>query len=176
MLTIPPANSAEIEKARAEWKFTSIFALRSIKLLISYDMVPETDTMPEVLLGLLAFTQLDDTWNSKPAYGISMDALNSQSQEVLTEAFTVNYVLRRFLRRLFATSTPPTITSQGRKAPNENLGNRIAEAASIPDAISKPWKFRDIHSVTVFKWVVNRADVRLEPSSMIGILTPNRRI
>lgn len=176
MLTVPPANSAEIEKARAEWRFTSIFALRSIKLLISYDMVPETDTMSEVLLGLLAFTQLGDTWNSKPAYRISMDALNCQPQEVFTEAFTVNYVLKRFLRPLFATSTPPAITPQGRKAPNENLGNRIAEASSIPDPISKPWKFRDIHSVTVFRWVVNRADVRSVPLSIVGILTPTRRI
>ncbi|KFY17568.1 hypothetical protein V492_00549 [Pseudogymnoascus sp. VKM F-4246] len=150
-------NSAETEVARAEWRFTSIFALKSIKLLKSYDLILETNTMSEVLLGLLAFTQLGDTWNSKTAYEISMDTLNYQPQEALTETFIVDYVLKRFLRPLFATSTPKTITSQGRKAPNENLGNRITEVASA-DGISKPWKSKYIYSVTVFKWVVTRAD------------------
>ncbi|KFY88970.1 hypothetical protein V500_06019 [Pseudogymnoascus sp. VKM F-4518 (FW-2643)] len=151
-------NSAEIEEARAEWRFTSIFALNSVKLLISYGLISEANTMSEVLLSLLAFTQLGDTWNSKQAYEISMDALDHQSQEVLTGAFIVDYVLKGFIRPLFAKSTPRTITSQGRKAPDENLGNRITEMASSPDAISKPWKCRDIHTVTVFKWVVTRAD------------------
>ena len=116
--------------------------------------------MSEVLLSLLAFTQLGDTWNSKQAYEISMDDLDHQSQEVLTGAFIVDYVLKGFIRPLFAKSTPRTITSQGRKAPDETLGNRITEMASSPDTISKPWKCRDIHTVTVFKWVVTRADVR----------------
>ncbi|ELR09170.1 hypothetical protein VC83_05582 [Pseudogymnoascus destructans] len=152
------ANSAEIEKAREEWKFTSIFALKSIDLLISYGFISEASTMSEVLLSLLAFTQLGDTWNSKPAYDISKGALDHQSQEVHTGAFIVDYVLKGFIRPLFAKSTPQTITSQGRKAPNENLGNRITEVPSSPDAIWKPWKCRDIHAVTVFKWVVTTAD------------------
>lgn len=160
LLTISSANSAEIEEVRAEWIFTSIFALNSIKLLISYGLISEANTMSDVLLSLLAFTQLGDTWNSKQAYEISMDALDHQSQEVLTGAFIVDYVLKGFIRPLFAKSTPRTITSQGRKAADENLGNRITEMASSPDAISKPWKCRDIHTVTVFKWVVTRADVR----------------
>ncbi|OBT61657.1 hypothetical protein VE03_08418 [Pseudogymnoascus sp. 23342-1-I1] len=152
------ANPAKIGKARAEWRFTSIFALKSIKKLVSYGLISEANTLSEVLLSLLAFTQLGDTWNSKPAYEISMDALDHQPREVLTGAFTVDYVLKGFIRPLFAKSTPRTVTSQGRKAPNENLGNRITELASSPDAISKPWKCRDIHAVTVFKWVVTRAD------------------
>lgn len=160
LLTVSAADSADLEKDKAEWRFTSIFALNSLSLLISYDLIPETRTMSEVLLGLLAFTQLGDSWNSKAAYDISMDTLNGRPQEVLTEAFIVDYVLKGFLRPLFATSTPQTVTSQGRKAPNGNLGTRIAEMASSPDAISKPWKFRDIYSVTVFKWVVAKADVR----------------
>jgi hypothetical protein len=165
LLTTSSANSAEIEKSREEWRFTSIFALKSIKLLISYGLISEASTMSEVLLGLLAFTQLGDTWNSKPAYQISMDALDHQSQEVHAGAFIVGYVLKGFIRPLFAKSTPQTITSQGRKAPNENLGNRIAQVASSPDAISKPWKCKDVHAVTVFKWVVTRADVR---SQVVG--------
>lgn len=160
LLTILSANSPEIEKAREEWRFTSIFALNSMKLLISYGYISEASTMPEVLLSLLAFTHLDDTWNSKPAYEVSKDALDHQSQEVHTGTFIVDYVLKGFIRPLFAKSTPQTITSQGRKAPIENLGNRIIEVASSPDAISKPWKCRDIHAVTVFKWVVTTADVR----------------
>jgi hypothetical protein len=160
LLTISAASSAKIEKDRTEWRFKSIFALNSLRLLISYDLIRETRTMSEALLGLLAFTQLGDSWNSKPTYDISMDTLNGRPQEVLSEAFVVDYVLKGFLRPLFATSTPRTITSQGRKAPNENLGTRIAEVASSADAVSKPWKFKDIHSVTVFKWVVTKADVR----------------
>ncbi|KFY43860.1 hypothetical protein V495_03711 [Pseudogymnoascus sp. VKM F-4514 (FW-929)] len=152
------ASSAKIEKDRTEWRFTSIFALNSLRLLISYDLIRETRTMSEALLGLLAFTQLGDSWNSQPTYDISTDTLNGRPQEVLSEAFVVDYVLKGFLRPLFATSTPRTITSQGRKAPNENLGTRIAEVASSADAVSKPWKFKDIHSVTVFKWVVTKAD------------------
>ncbi|KFY65185.1 hypothetical protein V496_02761 [Pseudogymnoascus sp. VKM F-4515 (FW-2607)] len=151
-------NSAEIEKARAGWRFTSVFALKSIKLLISYGLIPEANTMSEILLILLAFTQLGDTWNSKPAYEISMDILDQQSREVLAGTFIVDYVLKGFIRPLFAKSTPRTVTSQGRKAPDETLGNRIAEVASSPDAISKPWKCKDIHAVTVFEWVVTRAD------------------
>lgn len=116
--------------------------------------------MSEVLLSLLAFTHLGDTWNSKPAYGVSKDALNHRSQEVHTGAFIVDYVLKGFIRPLFAKSTPQTITSQGRKAPIENLRNRITEVESSHDAISKPWKCGDIHAVTVFKWVVTAADVR----------------
>ncbi|KFY22871.1 hypothetical protein V493_06272 [Pseudogymnoascus sp. VKM F-4281 (FW-2241)] len=152
------ANSPEIEKAMVEWRFTSIFALNSIKLLISYGLISESNSISEVLLSLLAFTQLGDAWNSEPAYEVSMSALDHQSQEALTGAFIVDYVLKGFIRPLFAKSTPRTVTSQGRKAPEEILGNRTAEVASSSDAISKPWKYRDIHAVTVFKWVVTEAD------------------
>ncbi|OBT72381.1 hypothetical protein VF21_07477 [Pseudogymnoascus sp. 05NY08] len=166
------ANSAELEESREEWRFTSIFALKSIKLLISYGFISEASTMSEALLSLLAFTQLGDTWNSKPAYEISKDTLDHQSQEVHTGAFIVDYVLKGFIRPLFAKSTPQTITSQGRKAPNENLGNRIAEVASIPDAITKPWKCKDVHAVTVFKWVVTKADESLISNSWHLFIPP----
>lgn len=176
MLITSLVNSAEIEKARAEWRLTSVFALNSIKLLISYGVIPEANTMSKVLLSLLAFTQLGDTWNSKPAYEISMDILDHQSREVLTGTFIVDYVLKGFIRPLFAKSTPRTVTSQGRKAPDENLGNRIIEVASSPDAISKPWKCKDIHAVTAFEWVVTRADVRSQVIEITSILTPTRRV
>lgn len=175
LLTTSSVSSAEIEKARAGWRFTSVFALKSIKLLISYGLIPEANTMSEILLILLAFTQLGDTWNSKPAYEISMDILDHQSRELVSGTFIVDYVLKGFIRPLFAKSTPRTVTSQGRKAPDETLGNRIAEVASSPDAISKPWKCKDIHAVTVFEWVVTRADVRSQVIEITSILTPTRR-
>jgi hypothetical protein len=162
LLTLSVANSAETEKARAEWRLTSIFALKSIRLLKSYDSITGSNITSTVLLSLLAFTQPGDTWNSKPAYEITTETLEYLSNEVLSEAFIVDYVLKGFLRPLFAASTPQTITSQGRKAPSENSGNQTIKVTRNLDAISKPWKCRDIYAVTVFKWVVTRADVRLQ--------------
>jgi hypothetical protein len=152
-----------VEKARAAWIFTSVFALKSIRFLKLYDLVPESNVGRTALLSLLAFTQLGDAWNSKPAHEIAIDTLNCLSHEVQSEEFIVDYVLKVFLRPLFASSAPRTITPQGRKAPNENLGDNAIKVTNSLDTISKPWKCGDIYAVTVFKWVVSRVDVSFQP-------------
>lgn len=145
--------------AVAEWKFASVLALKSMGLLKSYDLIRGEITNSAVLLSLLAFTRPTDIWNSMLAHEIATEILNRHSQDALSEVFIINYVLKGFIRPLFSKSRPDTITTQGRKAPNENVVNQRFKQSSDLDPATKPWKYRDIHAATVFSWAVGVADV-----------------
>jgi hypothetical protein len=111
----------------------------------------------DILLKLLAFTDLDDPWTSASTYASAQEILSRHTQQLQTHDFIINYVLKGFIRPLFSKSTPASVTPQGRKV--------IYPVAENPhhhtdlDLSSKPWKTEEISAVTILGWAVRQSDV-----------------
>lgn len=115
------------------------------------------DVDPAFLLSVLAYSDAEDPWASEATQKSALKLLSIHQTQLLANIFIIDYVLIGFVRPLFSTSKPAAISLQGRKALNSisNDRSRFSE-----DPVSKPWKFRDIYAVTIFRWAVRNADVR----------------
>jgi hypothetical protein len=172
-LTPPGTSPAEKEKSIVQWKAMSMLALKSIRCLESYDYIPGEMIGSATLLSLLAFTKPTDVWNSKPAYELAKDILDRHKLKVCSDQFITEYVLNSFIRPLFMKSRPDTVTSEGRKATNTNAVDQRHRGSNGFDPATKPWKFRDIHAVTVFGWAIANAQVNLQITSSELVNTKN---
>lgn len=76
-------------------------------------------------------------------------------------------LLHERIKPLFARSKNPAVTQQGRKAIDPLPVN--ATAHSDIDVEAKPWKYRDMYIVTVFRWVLKHLDVSTTNSSLLSL-------
>lgn len=60
---------------------------------------------------------------------------------------------------MFKNSKPSTVTEQGRKETVESLPNQRLSASHLYDPARKPWKFREVGSITIFRWAIEKSDV-----------------
>ncbi len=116
-----------------------------------------------VLTCLAAFSDKNDPWNSsraqEQAYILITDyTRSSRLPSMLTS------MLQKRIKALFSRTANPAITPQGRKAINPRPSNTTMH--SDIDAEIKPWKFRDVYIVTVFRWVLQCLNVGVN-----GIIT-----
>jgi len=115
-----------------------------------------------VIVTLAAFTDERDSWVTAEAChaatGLLQTYLNGTGQNREELPPIIGTVLKHHVRPLFAKSKNPAITSQGRK----NI--RTVQAgydSTMVDPESKPWKYRRPYIVSVFRWVLQNADVRV---------------
>lgn len=107
---------------------------------------------------LASFSDEKDPWTSSKAWSvahsIAEDAIDPRSISGLLHA-----ILQERVKPLFAKSRSPAITQQGRKALDPVPTNTTVHTDI--DVEAKPWKYRDMFIVTVFRWVLKNLDVRL---------------
>lgn len=110
-----------------------------------------------ILTCLATFTDLSDPWTCSKArecaYSLSESYAASGNLSTL-----LTRLLRERIKPLFARTSNPAVTPQGRKT-IEPLPY-TATAHSDLSGEAKPWKYCNAYSVTVFRWVLSRLDVR----------------
>ena len=116
-----------------------------------------------VLTCLAAFSDENNPWNSSSAQQQASDLVKDFTKSGDLSAMLTS-ILQERIKPLFSRTGNPAITPQGRKAINPRPSN-IAMHTDI-DAEVKPWKFRDVYIVTVFRWVLQFLDVGVN-----GIIT-----
>ena len=70
----------------------------------------------------------------------------------------LHHLLQERVKPIFAKSKNPAITPQGRKAIDPLPTNDTMH--SDLDIESKPWKYRVVYIVTVFRWILMHLNVR----------------
>ena len=122
--------------------------------------------MLDVTQLLATFSEPQDPWTTEESHSESKEMLRESTFEPLDETER-NSLLARLLREKvkpsFAKSKNADVTKAGRKAiaplplPMEH---------SIDERELKAWKYRDVHIVTVFDWVLKQLDVELRPEHL----------
>ena len=110
-----------------------------------------------ILTCLAAFSDEKDPWNSSSAQQQASDLLRDYTRSDRLPVMLTS-ILQERIKPLFSRTGNPAITPQGRKAINPRPSN-VAMHSDL-DADLKPWKFRDVYIVTVFRWVLQILDVR----------------
>ncbi|CCC11066.1 unnamed protein product [Sordaria macrospora k-hell] len=137
-------------------------AFKIFELLAARD--PEILDNTDVLLTLIAYTNPGEEWTT-PDLAARATLLLKQHFDSFEESsskkqdFITTTVLPSYLRPLFSKSSPQSsITPSGR--PSAYGANPDARPSGLPDdsSATKPWKFVDLHAVTVFEWTVSEAD------------------
>lgn len=133
-----------------------VLAVENTVLTIAYPMC------------LASFTDQRDPWTSQEAFSEANDLLDHYFEVLKDRPKDLNILLTRLLqekiRPLFAKCRSKEITEQGRKAVNTLPG---AFMPSDLEATKKPWKFRNVYVVTVFKWVLEHLDVRTKTKPLL---------
>ena len=119
-----------------------------------------SESSVEMFLCLAAFTDERDQWTSPEAFEEAKTMLEnyvdlSKDGTVKAQALITRTLLTE-IKPLFAKTKNPAITQQGRKAIRPIPG---APKGTDLENESKPWKFHDIHIITVFRWLLMNLDV-----------------
>jgi hypothetical protein len=135
----------------------------------------------KVITALAAFTRRQDPWTTEEAFNDASKLLLAYKSAVFKEKeqslpALLGDILKTVVKPAFAKTKNIGITSAGRK--NEHPVPAPRFDASVFDESSKPWKFKDVHDVTVLSWIVDQYSVRRSvprtDSSFELALTPCR--
>ena len=127
-----------------------------------HSLAPHLKQEPSVALYqcLAAFTDPEDQWNTPEAFReaqiLYRSYLDTFEDEPSKTQALVTRTLNEKVRPLFARTKNLAITPQGRKA-IQPLPGELQNSES--EAEAKPWKFRNLYIVTVFRWIVLHLDV-----------------
>lgn len=139
----------------------ALVALRLLRHLHQLVPLSEPRLLVTLVAGLAAFTDPNDAWTTpevcEEAAGLLEDCLETSKSAHKGTKGLIAALLREEIRPLFAKSKNNTVTQQGRKAIN-SLPEKFDASEHQIDI--KPWKYRHVHIVTVFKWVLERVNVR----------------
>ena len=82
-------------------------------------------------------------------------------------SFPVDTVLTSYLKPLFSSSRPPTVTPSGRKAAFPD-NDSLSREPGLPDDSrrTKPWKYVDLRSIPVLTWAIDASPGGDEESDM----------
>lgn len=112
---------------------------------------------------LASFTDPREKWSGQEAFQQAHLLLSKilKPFRAETERFQglIAVLLETQVKIVFAKSKNPSVTAQGRKAINP-----APTTYMVSDAENevKPWKFQHIYIVTVFRWLLQNVNVRLE--------------
>ena len=125
------------------------------------------ESVVTILTCLASYTDLNDAWTYPKTrdYACALSGIYAASESLST---ILTGLLQERVKPLFAKTKNPAITQQGRKAIDPLPISTTAH--SDLDDESKPWKYRDVHIVTVFQWVLSRLDVRIIMKPFVSIL------
>ena len=136
----------------------SLSGILLLARLQNFELSSESEHMVTILACLASFTDLNDPWTCSEASHHAYILLRGfEASKNLSNTFTSLHQER--IKPLFAKIKNPAITQQGRRAMNPISGS--ATNRSDLDGETKPWKYHDAYSVTVFQWVLKHLDVRI---------------
>ena len=117
----------------------------------------EDEHVLTILTCLASYTDPIDPWTCPQArdHACSLSEDYAASENLPT---VLTGLLLERIKPLFAGTSNPAITHQGRKAIHPLPS--AATAHGDLDGEAKPWKYRDAYSVTVFQWALKYLDVR----------------
>ena len=152
----PPLLS---NKQTLQWRALSTVGIRILLHLNRLDSLSKSGDPPiELITSLAAYTNAYDPWTTPDANNDTEKILGSLigSVDDASKAKVFNGVLADSIKPLFAKSKNPAVTEQGRK-----VIHPLPQPLDMSDmeTSSKPWKFRDIYIVTVYRWVLTRLTV-----------------
>ena len=136
----------------------SLSGILLLARLQNVELLSESEHTVTVLTCLASFTDLNDPWTCSEACHHAHILLRGfEASENLSNTFTS--LLQKRIKPLFAKTKNPAITQQGRRAIDPISGSGTVH--SDLDRETKPWKYHDAYSVTVFQWVLKHLDVRI---------------
>ena len=165
-IRLPQANILCITEEKATFSADEVarfhaMSLSGILLLARLKVVElssENEHLVTILTCLASFTDLNDPWTCSEASHHAYILLRDfEASENLSN--TLTSLLQEQIKPLFAKTRNPAITQQGRRAVDPISGS--ATIHSDLDGETKPWKYHDAYSVTVFQWVLKHLDVRI---------------
>ena len=171
---LPQANIMCITEERATFSADEVARFHAMSLsgilllarLQNVELSSESEPMVTILTCLASFTDLNDPWTCSEASHHAYILLKGfEASDNLSN--TLTSLLQERIKPLFAKTKNPAITQQGRRAIDPISGS--ATIHSDLDGETKPWKYHDAYSVTVFQWVLKRLDVCI-------IITPNGKV
>lgn len=119
----------------------------------------------DIVISLASFTFVEDPWTSKESIAKSTEALKSftaESSDRDPSPWSVmEQILKERVKPLFAKTKNPAITPGGRK--NFHPVPLPRFDASTLDPETKPWKFSEVYTTTVFAWIISQYSVRTLP-------------
>ena len=116
------------------------------------------DPAIDLVTCLASYTDSRDPWITPEANHDAGQILQSLLEDAgtATEAKVLSQVLTESVKPRFVKSKSPAVTEQGRRVIHP-LPQPLE--ASDTETSNKPWKFRDVYIVTVYRWVLSRLDV-----------------
>lgn len=118
----------------------------------------------ELLLCLASYSNIADRWTTQASYLEASTKLEECLVKMEDKPTRIHALLAKLLHEnvkpAFAKSKNSAVTPAGRKAISA-LAPKFE--ASIDEINLKPWKYRQVHIVTVFEWILKQLDVRLPP-------------
>lgn len=147
-------------------KATAVFA--TIKLLDELYCTETTEISPQVLLAWLAYTNDQDLWCPTAASQAVDELIRRHREQLIVRSFTMDTVLKGFIKPLFSGARPSAVTPQGRKAINGVPIYPHHETGT--GAPAKPWISEAVHVTTVFWWVIRHMDVSLTPGYDVSVI------
>ena len=146
--------------ARSQWRSASLLALKCLARLLEIDSVSKFNSATlstTTLRLLLALSNSEEPWSSKETSEVVHDILGRYGQRVHSAEFITQDILQDYIRPLFKSSRPSTVTEQGRKATGERLPNE--KHTRLFDPVKKPWRFQEVAATTIFRWAIVNSDV-----------------
>ena len=123
----------------------------------------------DLITCLASFTDNRDPWTRSEACEAATALLNNHlSQLTASDPQALSQILINLLQTrikpLFSKTNTPVLTDQNRKA---LYPLPIPLEGSTAEVELKPWKFREVYILTVFRWILNQLDVCLFPYSQL---------
>ena len=161
---LPQANIPCITEEKATFSADEVARFHAMSLsgilllarLQNVELLSESEPMVTILTCLASFTDLNDPWTCSEASHHAYILLKGfEASDNLSN--TLTSLLQDRIKPLFAKVKNPAITQQGRRAIDPISGS--ATIHSDLDRETKPWKYHEAYSVTVFQWVLKHLDV-----------------
>lgn len=135
--------------------------------------IEEASDVVDIVTILASFTSEKDPWTTEQSHRQALEVLDTyvsrgRSDDASSLWSILEDVLKLRVKPLFAKTKNPAITSTGRKNLHPTPAPRFDY--SLLDPETKPWKYRDVYSTTVFAWVLSNYQVRLASRSLQKIL------
>jgi len=98
-----------------------------------------------------------DPWAGSSVSKIATNHISKHKERIYSREFIVDFLLQAFIRPIFSSSRPSTITSTGRKAMPSSAPVKSLDVGA--ERRNKPWKYDTVYAVTVLEWAVLNSTV-----------------
>lgn len=141
-------------------RIRSNLAISVISSQINHFPIEGAANKADMVIALASFTSDHDPWSTTELAEKTNTILQKFASDTYTEAensafwTVIEQILKEKIKPLFAKTRNPAITATGRK--NFHPVPLPRFDTSILDPESKPWKNQEVHTTTVFAWIVGQ--------------------